>query len=95
MKLNFRKAGNDYQASQIVDADFNVHLEVKDDNGRIGAPQVTILISTVEDGKAAVKYRGACTGEVFDQDFQALVYPKYVTIVSSDEVIDGELTIMQ
>jgi hypothetical protein len=94
MELNFiqskvifgKKTG--YEAEFEATADFNIHIERKHAGGFL------VYQKTVADGKYDavdnVPYqRGS---DVIDLDMTALVYPKYIKIVSESEVTMGVVT---
>ena len=77
MEINFQKVGDVYVSEFTATADFNLHLE------------------GVVEGNVKVYQRGTSSGEyayvktatpypsfskVYDYDFSALVYPKYIKV---------------
>lgn len=92
MELNFIKDNNKYVSEFEVSSDFNLHIE-RNEGGTLYIQQRTGngQYDTVKD---AVFKLG---DSVIDYDFQALVYPKYIKIVSDINPIayitsDGEVT---
>lgn len=92
MELVFTKENGRWVAEFEVTGDFNLHVE------------------GVTDGNVAVYQRGASSGEyafvrnavaypsygkVYDYDFAALVYPKYIKIVSEVEPTMAIVTFAQ
>ena len=81
MELKFNKEGEKFAAEFKVESDFNLHIERK----RGG----TILFyqRTSEDGDYGIidGMRQYDSRGVIDVDFTALVYPKYIRIVSESE----------
>lgn len=75
------------EAKLTVNADFNVHLEINPEK----SGRVIVGVSTVADGKPVVVYSGIVS-EVFDKDFDAIVYPKYLTIKIDVPVLRGVVT---
>ena len=73
-QLTFTKTDGAYIATAIVNSDFNVHIETHRSCG------MSIDITTVENKEFANKF-GQIIGTVFDKDFHATVYPKYVRII--------------
>ena len=87
MELNFNKEGNVWVAEFEATSDFNLHLE------------------RVDDGLIKVMQRGTTEGEYvdsfitsgdnqmknFDCDFAALVYPKYIKVISGTEVVSASV----
>lgn len=90
MELNFTKTieGKEWVAEFEATGDFNLHLERKQ-NGSLVVSQ-----RGSESGEYAASFmRGVYEGQrVIDYDFGALVYPKYIKVVSGSEVIKGEVT---
>lgn len=88
MELIFTKTEEGYVAEFEVASDFNLHLErVKAGLLRVfqrGCPEGQYEIVNTEGGTYAK--------EVYDRDFGALVYPKWIKVVSSNEVVRGEVT---
>lgn len=88
MTLTFTKVGNEWVAEFEAPSDFNLHIE-REDSG-------IILINQrgVPYGEYAFSFmRGLKEGKkVFDQDFGALVYPKYIQVISSSKVLKGVVT---
>ena len=87
-ELNFTKieGGHGYEAFAAVGNDFNIHLE------RINTGSVTLYQSTVEDGKKAIQFHLSSAGDVWEEDFDNIVYPKFLRIVSSSMVRKGYIT---
>ena len=75
--LNFSQIGNSYVASATVNADFNIHLEsVQGVNIYIGA-------TTLSGGKEIELFNGrgfGKNGDMFDESYHDVVFPKYLTI---------------
>lgn len=88
MDLIFTKTEDGrFEARHTVNADFNVHVEIHK-----GTPcSLVVNVSTVEDGEPVAAYSGNVS-DVFDRDFDAIVYPKYVTIVTDQPVRRGVIT---
>lgn len=85
MKLEFNLTQNGtYVAEVNVTGDFNLHLETK---GGI----VNMLQRGSEEGSFATVTSWS-KANVIDCDFGGLVYPKTIKIVSSSEVVKGEVT---
>lgn len=84
-ELNFTKCENGYgyEAFATVNADFAVHLERND----IG--NVTLYQTSIEGTEKDIKDHRASYGEVFDEDYDNIVYPKYIRLVSSSFVKKG------
>lgn len=80
MELTFTKDGDKYVTSFAVTSDFNIHIEKS--GGR-----VVLFQSSIENGEYDY-VSGATIAEtdgVFDSDFTALVYPKYIKIVADKQ----------
>lgn len=87
MDLQFQKEGNVWVAAFEATSDFNLHLE------RVENGAVKVLQSGTQGGEYDVAFtRNIYEGEVFDYDFGALVYPKYIKVTSGSEVIRGVVT---
>ena len=80
MELTFTKEGDKYITTFTASSDFNLHIEKS--GGR-----VVVFQTSVYDGKYD-SISGAIIAEtdgVFDSDFTALVYPKYIKIVADKQ----------
>ena len=77
MELTFTKDGDKYVTSFAVTSDFNIHIEKS--GGRVVLFQSSIENGEYDYGSGATI---AETDGVFDSDFTALVYPKYIKIVA-------------
>ena len=90
MELKFVETieGKEWEAEFEAHSDFNLHLErVK------GGSLVVSQRGTTSGEYAAAFAKGMYEGQaVIDYDFGALVYPKYIKVVSGSEVIKGEVT---
>ena len=88
MDLDFKEKDYGWRVAEVtVNADFNVHLEINPEcSGRL-----IVSASTVSDGSPVLVYSGIVSG-VFDKDFDAIVYPKYVTISIDVPVLRGVVT---
>lgn len=81
MELIFAKEHDMYVAEFVATGDFNIHLE-RNDRGILN-----ILQSTVADGKYdSISSHNIIQDRVFDCDFTAMIYPKYIKIISNTEV---------
>ena len=87
MELNFNKEGNVWVAEFEATSDFNLHLERSDDG----------LIKVMQRGTTEGEYvdsfitSGDNQMKNFDCDFAALVYPKYIKVISGTEVITASV----
>jgi hypothetical protein len=72
--LTFTETNGVYTATATVNSDFNVHVEAQK------PCSLSLHISTVEDKGYQNKFE-AEIGRVFDKDFHAAVFPKYVRII--------------
>ena len=89
MKLEFTKVDgtNAMVAQAVVNGDFNLHVEM------VQGGKVVVSVSTVADGKKAIKGVGNVSDDgVYDEDFDAIVYPKYVEIRTTSQVREGYIT---
>ena len=88
MELNFSKVGNEWVAEFEATNHFNLHLERKGTG--------SLIVSQRGSGSgeyAAAFVRGVYEGRpVIDYDFGALVYPKWIKVVSGSEVINAVVT---
>lgn len=88
MELEFQEKDYGWREAKLtVNADFNIHLEI--DPQKSG--RVIVGVSTVADGLPVVVYSGIVS-EVFDKDFDAIVYPKYLAIKIDVPVLRGVVT---
>lgn len=86
MNLEFKQQNNGNYAAEVqVSGDFNIHIETKEKS------TIAIYQRGSENGEYAVvtTFQGK---KVFDYDFGALVYPKYIKVVSGSEVVNGVVT---
>lgn len=77
-QLTFTETDGVYIATATVNSDFNVHIET------YRSCSISIEISTVENKNFANKFGQIIENNVFDKDFHAAVYPKYVRIIVRD-----------
>ena len=77
MELTFTKDGDKYVTQFAVTSDFNIHIEKS--GGR-----VVLFQSSIENGEYDYVSGAtiADTDGVFDSDFTALIYPKYIKMVA-------------
>lgn len=73
-----------YECEVMVEDNFNLHIERDEDK------PLTLEVSSVENG--AYKEYSLNGGLVFDEDFDAWVYPKYLRIRSWSEPTAAYLT---
>lgn len=83
MELQFTKEGDKWVSEFSVSTDFNLHIE------GVKQKDIRLYQSTVEGGKYAF-IRSMSTlsspfSTVFDFDFSALLYPKYLKVVCATE----------
>lgn len=82
-QLSFTQTANGYWvAAATVNDNFALHLE------RVTRGTISINVSSVENAAYKEKYN-ISADTVYDQDFQMLIYPKYLSIVSSSEPTSG------
>lgn len=86
MEITFEKVGNKYVAEFEATADFNLHIE--------RAEQATLEV--YQRGIAEGEYdfawsAGIGARKVIDYDFAALVYPKWIKVVSGSEVLSASV----
>ena len=84
-ELEFTKSqsGDCYEALVTVNANYAVHLE------RECVGYVQIYHTSIPDTKYGEKYTMLDAPETWDEDFDNIVYPKYLRIVSSSMVQKG------
>ena len=80
MELDFQKNGQKYVATFEVNSDFNLHIEKK--RGEMYIYQKSTPIGEYDSVSMPLISQ---LDEVFDSDFTALVYPKYIKIVCTTE----------
>lgn len=87
MDLKFKKEGNYYVSEFKAPGDFNLHLE------RNGKGSLVLSQSGVEQGAYERFYsQNIEQGKtIFDRDFGALVYPKWIKVESSSEVVSASV----
>lgn len=86
MEIIFEKVGNQYVAEFQAPSDFNLHIEREE----IGVLEVHQRGS--EEGKYDFAWSTGVSGrKVVDYDFGALVYPKYIKVVSGSEVVNASV----
>lgn len=86
MKLVFEKVGNHYVAEFKADNDFNLHVE------RTKLSTLEVYQKGVEEGEYDFAWSpGIGARKVIDYDFAALVYPKWIKVVSGSEVISASV----
>ena len=84
MELQFQKVNeNEWVAEFQATADFNLHLE------RVSSGSITVAQRGTESGEYDTAWaKGVYEGQrVIDYDFGALVYPKWIKVTSSSEVV--------
>lgn len=88
MQLEFVKRGNNHEAIFEASSDFNIHIEL-DKPSYLGIYQ-----SSIQNGEYSftTEYKLNNIQKVYDIDFGALVYPKYIKVVSGSRVLKAELT---
>ena len=83
MELTFEKVGNQYVAEFQAPSDFNLHIEREE----IGVLEVH------QRGRYDFAWGTGVNGrKVVDYDFGALVYPKWIKVVSGSEVVKAFVT---
>lgn len=88
MKIEFVKSGNKYEAEFEATSDFNVHIE------KTGQGGIEFFQRTVSQGQydlVKIPHIGY-SNNVLDYDFTALVYPKWIKIVSEIKPTNAEVT---
>lgn len=86
--MEFVKKNGMYEAEFEATADFNLHIE------RVAGGRFLIYQKSVSDGKYdivdGVGYKDH--KDVIDLDMAAIVYPKFIKVVSESEVTRAEIT---
>lgn len=89
MELQFQKVNeNEWVAEFQATADFNLHIE------RVSSGSITVAQRGTESGEYDTAWaKGVYEGQrVIDYDFGAFVYPKWIKVTSSSEVISATVT---
>ena len=87
MELVFEKVGNHYVAEFKADNDFNLHVK------RTKLGTLEVYQKGVEEGEYDFAWSpGIGARKVIDYDFAALVYPKWIKVVSGSEVTNAAVT---
>lgn len=86
MELEFQKTNEGFVAEFTAENDFNIHIES-------AKPIVgSICQKSVQEGKYAVAENITGTGNVLDTDVTALIYPKYIKVVTESQVTNCQVT---
>ncbi len=88
MELSFVKSGSKYVCEIQVTSDFNLHIE-REDSGFLYVQQRTTSEGEYDSINGA---DFAPSDSIIDVDFTALVYPKWIKIVSEKEPKIGVVT---
>lgn len=86
MEITFEKVGNKYVAEFEATADFNIHIE-RAEQGTLEVYQRGIAEGEYDFAWSA----GIGARKVIDYDFAALVYPKWIKVVSGSEVLSASV----
>ena len=87
MELVFSKIENDWVAEFEAPGDFNLHLERKSTGSLVISQR-----GTASGEYSAAFAKGIYEGQkVIDYDFGALVYPKWIKVESSSEVVSASV----
>lgn len=81
MELTFNKVDNWYEAEFEITDDINLHIELN-----VAAP-IKLYQKTSEDKYDLVQAFKPSIDKVLDTDLMALVYPKWIKVVSEAEVV--------
>lgn len=86
--MEFVKKNGMYEAEFEATADFNLHIE------RVAGGRFLVYQKSVADGKYDIVdgIGRQDHKDVIDLDMTALIYPKYIKIVSESEVTMGVVT---
>ena len=89
MELKFVETieGKEWEAEFEAPSDFNLHLE------RVNGGSLVVSQRGTPSGEYAAAFaKGMYEGQaVIDYDFGALVYPKYIKVVSGNEVVNASV----
>jgi hypothetical protein len=91
MELSFVKEGGSYSAEFEATSDFNLHIE-REDLGFLYVQQRTTSEGEYDSVRGA---DFAPSDLIIDIDFTALVYPKWIKIISEKEPKVGVVTFVQ
>lgn len=86
MELTFNKVDNWYEAEFEIAGDINLHIELN-----VAAP-IKLYQKTSGDKYDLVQAFKPSIDKVLDVDLMALVYPKWIKVVSEAEVTIGIAT---
>lgn len=87
MKIDFIKVGNKYEATFQAESDFNVHIE-KEEKSSINFYQKSIAGGQYDSiNMPNINH----LDNIFDCDFVAVVYPKWIKIVCEVEPTVAEV----
>lgn len=87
MELTFNKIGNKYVSEFEVTSDFNLHIE------RLKGGIINMYQRTSSEGEYSIIDGFDIDGKsVLDIDFTALIYPKWIKIISEKEPEVGVVT---
>ena len=87
MELEFVKRGNNYEAIFEAPSDFNIHIELNKPS------YLGVYQSSIQNGEYSftTEYKLNNIQKVYDIDFGALVYPKWIKVVSGSEVVSASV----
>lgn len=86
MELTFNKVKDKYEAEFEITNDANLHIEFK------GATPIKLYQKTAGNNWDLVTDNKKQISDVIDVDLVALVYPKWIKVVSEVEVTMGVVT---
>lgn len=87
--IKFVKSGTKFIGEFEANSDFNLHLE----RNKSGSIYMQVKGTSVGNQYDSIRDVNISDSDfVFDSDFTALVYPKYIRIVSDVEPIIAEVT---
>lgn len=93
MNLNFIKSEDGWIAEFEVSADFNLHIE------GVKIRDINVYQSSVNGSRYSIignATKGLSSlSEVYDMDFSAIVYPKFIKVVCATEPLVGIMTEQQ
>lgn len=88
MELEFKKVGSRYEAEFEAIGNFNLNIE------RVAPEKIQVFQKGAEDGEYAsqASWYNNYASAIVDYDFSALIYPKWIKVVSYSEPIQAIVT---
>lgn len=88
MELEFKKVGSRYEAEFEATGNFNLNIE------RVAPEKIQVFQKGAEDGEYAsqASWYNNYASAIVDYDFSALIYPKWIKVVSYSEPVQAIVT---